>query len=579
MKQKTLGVVSLSLGALALGGCQFSKPEPFNPEAIARIQKENAATAPPRHMEPLPTTLPSTEQIRSGRLDPATTRPSLKVRGYGPTARLALQEVIHNVVMNNRDVRVAGYQAAIDEVRILEAEARFDPTVFSDLSIQKSFPQGFNPILTPQELLQQVFDGGIRQQLESGGQLELRYTTTRSEYQQISGFSTAGIDTRVYDNSLTLKLTQPLLRDFGTETNRARITIARNDQKISQLDFRDQLEKTIEQAEETYWKLYFAEKDVEIQERLLKDNETTLDIMLKRMVGDVGRVQVSQAWSRVLQRNVSLVDARQRVEDASDQLKLLMNDPELPVNSRTVILPADAPVLAPIEYTLEDQIEAGITNRLELKQQTLRIDSAATVVRAAINNDLPKLDLVLSGGVEGLGNNFKHAFDNQWDTNKFLPYQIGFQFEVPIGNRAARAIYQRTLLQHAQAVEQWKATADKVASEIKTAMTEVYSAWDQLVAARNARFAAEDALSAIELRERAGTPLTPEFLQLKLDFQQTVSEAERTEAQDIARYNVALSAIEKAKGTLLRYNNIQMKEEPGPMFTKYWARMWEGNGK
>ena len=112
--------------------------------------------------------------------------------------------------------------------------------------------------------------------------------------------------------------------------------------------------------------------------------------------------------------------------------------------------------------------------------------------------------------------------------------------------------------------------------EIKEAHREVYSAWESIAAARQARYASEEALSAIEQREQAGQNLTPEFLQLKLDRQSTLAEAQRAEAQAIARYNVALSNLEKVKGTLLRYNNIRMKEEPGPMFTKYGSVLWEG---
>ena len=67
--------------------------------------------------------------------------------------------------------------------------------------------------------------------------------------------------------------------------------------------------------------------------------------------------------------------------------------------------------------------------------------------------------------------------------------------------------------------------------------------------------------SAIEEKERANEPLRPEFVQLKLDTQQRYAEAMHSEAQAIAGYNIALAQLERAKGTLLRYNNVLLQEE------------------
>jgi len=191
-------------------------------------------------------------------------------------------------------------------------------------------------------------------------------------------------------------------------------------------------------------------------------------------------------------------------------------------------------------------------------------------VRAAENNVLPKLDLTAQVGLEGLGFNFDDAVKSQSNTD-FITYGLGFQFEVPIGNRQARSIYQRTLLQRQQAIEQWKLTSENVAVDVVVALNNQRQSWHVLVAARRARIAAEEALRYIEEREQAREPLTPTFIELKLSRQAALADAERQEIQAAVSYNVALEALEKAKGTLLRYNNVVMKEEKGPMFMKMAA--------
>jgi len=552
----------LCVSAMVVIGCAFTEPERFDARQLQRTYAEEAARSPTYPLGPLPQTLPdivpegaAAPRRYAGAPWPATTM----------AVPMTLQQVIHRTVVNSLDVRVASYQAAIDEVRILEAEANFDPTLFAGATYQKQYPQGVFPQnLDPFGLYSMQTQAGIRQRLPSGGQIEARAQSSRYRFESRPFvFNPATTQQTVWDDQLVLQITQPLLQNFGTEVNRARITIARNDFRISQLEWRDQLEKTLQQAEEAYWRLVQAQADVRIQEQLLRQTEDTRDIIVKRRGHDTSDLQVYQAQASVEQRNAQLVRARGRVRELSNQLKRLMNDPELPVAGPHLIEAVDRPAEQPVKMVVSDLIETALQNRLELLQQQLRIDSARTIIKAARSNALPQLNLVGSVGIQGLGTDFKAALDDLDDTG-LLNYSIGIQFEVPIGNRQARAIYQRTLLQHQQAIDQYRALADQVAMEVMNARNEVETSWSEIVAARDTRFAAEKALRAIEDREQQGEPLSPTFVQLKLDRQSALAEAWRQELQALANYNIALSALEKAKGTLLKYNNVLMKELQGP---------------
>src|SRR5262249_40360708 len=152
----------------------FSQMPPFDPHRIAQIQREQAIEPVPRDMRPLPTTL---ESVVAPGAVPAP-RPYIKstTQPIGPEVRMTLQEIIHRTVANNLEVRVAGYQSAIDEVRILEAEAHFDPEVFVNSQAQRSYPQGIGGgNLNPLKIDSQNLEAGIRQQLTTGGQMELKY--------------------------------------------------------------------------------------------------------------------------------------------------------------------------------------------------------------------------------------------------------------------------------------------------------------------------------------------------------------------------------------------------------------------
>src|SRR5204863_8697024 len=135
---------------------------------------------------PLPTTL---ESNFDGNRDGTTTAPSSPPStgpwlGAEPTARMSLQEIVQRAVVNSLDVKVAGYRPAIDQTRVIEAQARFDPTLFSNMQFEQQNQDVAIPVAgaTNGKNLQQILTGqaGIRQALESGGSIEFRADLSRT---------------------------------------------------------------------------------------------------------------------------------------------------------------------------------------------------------------------------------------------------------------------------------------------------------------------------------------------------------------------------------------------------------------
>jgi outer membrane protein len=567
---KILRGSAYTLLALAVAGCKNYdvKYEAFNPRGLQKDERTNAVGATTYPSIALPTTLQTEFPVGPNATQPATQtngRPATGpvIGSQEPIVHLSLRELIQRAVVNSLDVKVAGYQPAIDETRVTEAEARFDPTFFTNFQYGVSNVQGpsVNNIAAASDantaFTTYSAQIGVRQDLDSGGKVELRYEPALTKRSPGSGLD----PNPFWTNDLTLQITQPLLQNFGAEVNQARIVINRNNQRISLLDFRDAQEKNVSDLEKAYWQLVQGMQDVRIAEELLNRTINTGKILFARMSQDVGRQQMSQTNSSIEIRRTLLIRARAHVRDLSDQIKRLMNDPEFPVSGATLILPADAAINEQIKFNLEDQINTGLENRLELGQQQFRVDNAGVAADVAKNNLLPKLDFVGSVGPKGIGGNPWESVQDQWGWDH-LDFSVGLQFEVPIGNRAARAIWRRAQLQRMQAIDQYRALVDQVSLDVKTAMREVDTTWEERVGSTRARFAAADALAAIDERERANEALTPDFVNRKLDLQQQLAQAQEREAESNANYMIALSALEKAKGTLLRYNNIIMEEAP-----------------
>src|SRR5207248_7517168 len=88
--------------------------------------------------------------------------------------RVSLRELVGRAVANSLDVKVAGYQAAIDETRVTEAEARFDPTFFANVqysvdNVLAPSPSniGLNPVNGETTFRTYSAQIGVRQDLES----------------------------------------------------------------------------------------------------------------------------------------------------------------------------------------------------------------------------------------------------------------------------------------------------------------------------------------------------------------------------------------------------------------------------
>jgi outer membrane protein TolC len=575
-KRGTLATLSiLSAAVLTVAGCKnWGDPLPYDPKLLQQNERLDAGTRTARPMRPLPTTLesPLLNQADQGKTPAPRTPPAVgRPLSADEVVRLTLQEVIHRAVANNLDVRVAGYGPAIEGTRVVENQAHFDPVFFTNLQGQRSNQQTagqifnlFNqPLGQPQTITtdvvrtdQYTLQTGLRQNLENGGQIELRFQAQRNH----SNPQTFQIDP-YYQNDVVLQLTQPLLRNFGNEVNRARIDIARNTQKISLLDFRKQLEETVADLEQRYWQLVQAAREIKIQEDLLAETESTGRLLSNRLGQDVTRLQLAQANASTETRRAVLVRARARVRDLSDQIKALMNDPDMPVSGPTVVLPADDALIDPVHFDEQDQINTALENRFELAQQHYKIDNASITVGAAKNNMLPKLDLQGQYGFEGVGSGEDRAMDQTYQANH-ATYALGFQFEVPLGNREARAIWRRTLLQRQQAVDQYRSLINTISSDVTQAIREVNTTWEEMIDNRRAVFAEQDALRAIQQRSEGLEPLTPPFVQLRLDTQERLAQAQRDQAAAESNYNIAISRLERSKGTLLRYNNIMLEEEP-----------------
>jgi outer membrane protein TolC len=175
----------------------------------------------------------------------------------------------------------------------------------------------------------------------------------------------------------------------------------------------------------------------------------------------------------------------------------------------------------------------------------------------AKNQTLPKLDLSASAGIQDLAAHADSANRDMLEGD-YASYSIGLTMEYPIGNRGALASLRQSKFQRTKAIVTMQNTADQIAVSIQERIRQIGSSHDQIVAQHAAVKASEAQLSAIDVTEKVRARLTPEFLQLKLQVQQTLASSQQAELQAMVDYNNALADLARITGTILDQHRVEI---------------------
>lgn len=475
--------------------------------------------------------------------------------------RLSLQEAVAMSVKNNLDVQVARMTPAISESRIVQAQAVFDATFFADVNYSKldtPQPGGAVPGLSGNTKRDDVqLSTGIRKPLVSGGQISIQTDLNRNEAVP----SVFGVN-KFYDADVLVNLQQPLLRNFGSDINRSNIVLTQNDRLAEAQQLKRRLLDVVARTEAGYWDMFFTLQQLRVRVRLLERSTDDRDRLIKREDYDASPVEITEANSFVELQRADVIRARSAVRTASDQLKRLINSPDLPIADETVIVPIDEPNDEPITFSLLDLVTSALRNRPEMKIALLDIKDASVRQRVADNARLPLLNLAATVQYNGAGiANGQDAYSGLGDGD-FIDYLLGAQFEMPIGNRSAEGLYKQRQLERRASALVYQRQAQDVVLEVKNSLRNVQTSYELIGATRAARRAAADSLRAIEVQEASGVALTPQFLiNQKLSTQERLADAEVQEAQALTDYHNAIALLYQSAGTLLERNNIDFRTD------------------
>ncbi len=543
----TAGISILVLAGMVLltvGGCL--RPGPIDTRVIAKYHRAMARRNPQDR---------ATDGAAAFRPAPRSVGDPLKItenpKTKRPRVRLTLEQAVLRALANNLDIAVVSFDPAVSREQAAEAAAEFDVILFGTLGYSKSDLRTATALLAGVSKTH-TFEVGARQKTVTGASAKVTASMTR-----VWDNSTFMAFQPRYEPTLAGEITQPLLRDAWPGFNLATLRVARLNYKMSMESFRQAVEKTVTDVISAYWALVQARRAVVIQQALLDKTEETLKLVIARQDLDAGKVQIKQAEAAVERRRAILIRARKTVRDVQDQLGRLMNDPDVNVLGTCDIVPVTKPVTERVKLDATDQLLTALAHSPVLEQARLAISMADIRVRVAANQTLPRLDLALSGSLQGLGKT-RHGALEQFNSGDYMSYSAMLTFEYPLGNRARQAALRRTRLERLKAVTQLQNTVDLVAQSIRDRVREVETTHSEMNVQRKVAAAAREQLVALKDTEEIRGRLTPEFLSVKLAAQESLAIAEFAEVQAVTLYNTALVELAREAGTVLELNRVKL---------------------
>ncbi len=467
--------------------------------------------------------------------------------------QLSLGECVQRALANSYVIRIEAYNPAVAQAQLVEAQAAFDAVFFLDTAWDNRDSDTASQ-LAPNQSDTRSIEGGIRKLLPTGMSAS---TSLRLNRQHLPGFPFQTLNP-AYSTTFVATLTQPLLRGFGLDYNRALINVARADQRIAQKRFIQQVRDTLLNVETAYWQLAQARRQVMILAESVAQNYVTYETMKDREDYDATPVGLYNAESRWKSRQVQYQEAVKSVRDAEDQLKNLLNDPELKLSDRVEIIPTETLLVAPVALDHFAEVRAALDQRTEIEQAKLEIEKTRISTMRAKNETLPQLDLSFQYDVQGL----KGTADASWDrmaTHRFRSYTLRATFSYPIGNRRARSAWLRSRSLEHQALVALNRMTDTIVQEVNGAIRALLVGSANIEPQWKAAWAAERNLRALQARSQR---IDPTYLETELSTIEQLANARNTLLQVVTNYNLAVVQLEKAKGTLLEYNNVVVTDEP-----------------
>ena len=462
----------------------------------------------------------------------------------------------------------------------------YDPFISGTLSGEHAvFPLSSTFVTGVNRLEQNTTTGNFTysQGWATGTAMQLGFNNNRQSSNNLRNILNPTIN-----SNFRFTLRQHILQGFGLGPNYRFIRIAKNNRRISDAAFNQQINTTVSQIQNIYWDLVNAYEDVKVKERSLAlANRTLSDNRKQVQIGTLAPIEIVRAESEAAARQQDLIISQTNLQLQQSLMKnaITRTLPRgSPLESAEVIptdtmqLPTDEP--AP---SVEELLQQAMSKRPELEQSNIDLENRKITDKSARNALLPTVDLFAFYGASGLAGDpnrlslcgnpgvppppncvdplttlptgLNNAFARLFDSSG-PDKGVGVNVTLPLRNRSAQADAVRSQLEFRQAELRLQQLRNQIGIEVRNAQF----AWQQnrarVEAAQKGRQFAQQSLDAEQKKYALGA--STNFLVLQA--QRDLTQAESNLVAAMAAYEKSRVELDRVTGNTLAHNNIQFGE-------------------
>ena len=198
-------------------------------------------------------------------------------------------------------------------------------------------------------------------------------------------------------------------------------------------------------------------------------------------------------------------------------------------------------------------------NRPDISRSIRDLHAASVRLGVARNDILPRLDMIVGTYVAGLDGD-SDVF-NSW-INQFRDgrpgFNVGFDYEFPLGNRAARSRQQRREWESTRSLHLFRQTVETSLTEVEVSAREVQTTYQEMLGRFHSMAAAARETSYLVDRWETLPELNDSvtlLLEDMLDSQERLADEESAFVTAQVEYSIAIVQLKQAMGTLFRVGN------------------------
>lgn len=450
-----------------------------------------------------------------------------------------------------------------------------DPSVFAFANFQHATSPQSNTILTGTTSLIQksrTYQAQYAQNLNFGLSAQLtyasQYISLNSQFFSLNPYTTGSLD---------LQVTQNLLQGFGRAVNGRNIRVQRNNVKVSDLQFKQQLIATVAAVLNLYWDLVSFNEDVRARREAMVTARQLLEDNKKQVAaGSLAEIEITRAEAQLYASQQDFVVAQTNLLQQETVLKnaLTRNGIAEAGLASVHIVPLDKITVPAADEAraADDLIQQALKTRPEITQARINLESNQLNLVGIKNSLRPTLQAfaeltnnALTGTLSAVAAAqpgtayFAGGYGNllaQILRRNYPSYSAGFSLNIPLRNRAAQADYTTSLLELRQNELNLRRNVNQVRVDVENAVIGLAQARARYEAAVKSRVLEQQTLAADQRKYQLGSATPFEVLQGQRDL----AAAQSAEVQAMANYTHAVIAMEQALGITLEAHQVSIEE-------------------